>query len=49
MSHFYAYGFCFVAARDYAAVVVAEYNYGTSVERGVEYSLARNEKVVAVA
>ena len=49
LPHLYAYGLCFVAARDYAAVVVAEHNYGTSVERGVEHTLTRYKKVVAVA
>ena len=49
LPHLYAQGLGFVAARNYAAVVVAQHNNGHAVERRVEDPLARDEEIVAVA
>jgi hypothetical protein len=49
LSHLYPDGLRLVTARHYTAVVVTEYNDGTTVERWVEYPLTRNEEIVAVA
>ena len=48
VAHFDAKCLCFVAACHGASVVVAENYDRTSVEFGVEHSLARHEEIVAV-
>ena len=45
----FADGLGFVASRDNASVVVAEYNDRASFERRVKDSLTRNKEIVAVA
>src|SRR5439155_9389552 len=47
-AHFNAQGFCFLAARNRAAVIIGKYNNRFVAKSGIETPLARHVKIIAI-